>query len=94
MVIPVRGVFAHEFGQRGEDNDALDRQLLALERESRTDIDVVCGRPCWFWRRNVGERPLWERRVGCVEGEGIGSINGDVNLRGAIEVWLEPANCR
>lgn len=94
VVFPVCGVLAHELGKRGEDDDALDRQLLALEGEVWADIDVVCGRLRWFWRGDVGKRPLWQWRVGSVEGEGIGCVDGHVDLGDAVEVWLEPVRRR
>ena len=90
MIVPVDGVTAHEFGQCREDADSLDRQVLAMQLEIWTYVDVVCVRSCGFRRCNVCEGPLRQWPVGRVEGEGIGLVNGNLNLTHTREVGLQP----
>lgn len=90
MVVPVGGICAHELGKTREQGDSLDRQLLALEREPGTHIDVVCLGPCGLRRGSVREGPLGQRCVGCVEGVCVGFVDGDVDLSDAVEVRRQP----
>lgn len=89
MVVPVRGVFSHELGEAGKDDDSLSGQLLAMQREAGADIDVVCRSARRLRRSDVGKGPLRQRCVSGIEGVSIGFVNGHVNLCDAVEVGLQ-----
>lgn len=88
VIVPIARVLTHEFRENREQRDSLNGQLLVLESKARTHIDVVCGCPCGVRLGDICEGPLRQRRVGGVEGIGIGLVDRNVNLGDSIEVWL------
>ena len=87
MVVPILRA-AHELGKDREDGDGLDGHLLAHERKCWADINVVGGCARGLRRGHSREGPFWKGRICRVEGVGIGLVNGNVDLREAVEVWL------
>jgi len=88
VVVPVLGA-PHELGKYGKDSDGFNGQLLAVEGESRTDIDIIGGcsrRLAWG---DLGEGPLGQWAICCVKRVRVSLVYGDINLGEACKVWLE-----
>ena len=92
MSFPVIWVFAHEFGDNGEDGKRIQRQNCVTQRELGRDVDVVGRSLRRFWDRNVGCGKGRERSVGYIKGESTSQANGNVNPERPGEIRMKPAS--
>ena len=91
MVLPFTWVLAHKLVQDREDGQGIKRQRLLLQHEIGSNIDVEERGLGWRRTRLVADGEGGQRRVGGVEGEGAGMVDGDVYCYGLAEVRRESA---
>jgi hypothetical protein len=92
VLIPVRGIFAHEFGNDGEDGQRWEGQFSAIEFKSWGNINIIQGSLCGLDLSGVRFGQFGERLIGGIEGKGSRAMNWDGDFDGPVEVRLESAS--
>lgn len=89
MVVPVGGVFAHEFGDHREDGKSIQRKILSAQRLRGRHINIVNLTLFLVLRGKRRRRELGQGRVCGIERKRAGLGDGYIDMNIFVKIWLQ-----